>query len=135
MRTKGGRLLKGKKTPDKRNNGIIRKFIITEKPCMSSSIAPKISPRHVKPNATKNMKKIPKRRPEMLEKWKPKRNEASKKITACITEIVIPETTFPRTREFLEIGATSISFMKPNCLSVNTVMPKKTDWKSRTIPT
>ena len=55
-------------------------------------------------------------------------------MTACATDMNVPEMALPMTMESREMGATSISFMNPNSRSQTIEMDEKIDENRMVMP-
>ena len=61
QRMKAGAVVKGKSAPDRKNNGMLTRFMMRPKPCMSSMVEAMAVPKAVKTSAIENMNKRPQR--------------------------------------------------------------------------
>lgn len=64
----------------------------------------------------------------------PRKGKSRSIIAACITDIIVPLRALPITMEKRDIGATSISFIKPNSLSQIMDIEEKIELKSIVMP-
>ena len=132
-RSHEGRPWIGKNAPDRSHIGIIRKFIIIWKPCMSLIFDANAIPRLTNDIDIKRMKTTDIKTPAIELILTPSRSAMPRIMNACISPVVIPARTLPRTIENLLIGATSISFRNPNSLSQRTDIPENIDEKRSVI--
>lgn len=89
-----GMLFKGNKVPDKKNKGIIKKFIIMGKDCISSNLEAMEIPKAVNAKDIKNIKSKAKGAKIQLGE-NPKNKVIIKTIKPCITATVAPPNVFP----------------------------------------
>ena len=70
----------------------------------------------------------------MIVRWMPRNGVRIRMMIAWATEISVPEIALPMTMDIREMGATSISFMKPNSRSHTIEMDEKIDEKRMVMP-
>lgn len=125
---------KGKKAPLKKINGKIMKFIIIPKLSKVSISEAIIKPMLTKPKEIMIIKKIETRN-EFRVTGMPMIKDKLRIIIPWIKAVVQPPKAFPVNIDVLEIGATSISFKKPNSLSQITETPEAMEIPTRDIAT
>jgi hypothetical protein len=129
-----GMFSRGKRAPDRKKRGMMRKLIIRGKACMSSSCEAMAVPRAVNRTAIRNMNRNIGIIPMSDEGRKPMSIETRKTIVPWNIEIVAPPRVLPSMIFVRETGATSVSFRKPNWRSQITSMPVNIAEKRTAMP-
>jgi len=109
-------LRSGNRAPDKKNMGIIRKFITTWKPCSDFMLDASATPNEESPNASTAASGISSMTVRALI-FTPTKGARTSRIRPWIMAWVVPPSALPIATADRSIGATSTSFRKPNSRS------------------
>jgi len=119
-----GRPCSGNSAPDRKNIGIMRKFITTWKPCSDFIIEASITPKDASPNASTADSGIIARIVSRLS-FTPTNGASTSRIMPWIIACVVPPSALPMATAQRSIGATRTSFRKPNSRSQTIDMAPK----------
>ena len=114
---------RGKSAPERKNIGMMTKFIINWNACISSSLDAIAVPSAVNNIAIKNIKINETSTIIILTGLNPMSIDINKTIIPCIKATVAPQIVLPNIILYLETGATKLSLRNPNCLSRMTSIP------------
>ena len=113
----------GNKAPERKNTGMIIKFIINWNHCISSSFDAIAVPKAVKSIAIKNINQNAMITMDRFTGLNHTNIEMKKTIIPCNDATVAPPSVLPIIILYLETGATKVSLRNPNCLSQITSIP------------
>jgi len=126
-------LVSGKRAPDRKNMGIIRKFITTWKPWSDFIIEARATPKAARPNAStaaSGMSSITVRKLSLT----PIRGARTRRIRPWIIACVVPPSALPMATAQRSMGATRTSLRKPNSRSQTIDMAPKMALKRIDMP-
>jgi hypothetical protein len=113
----------GNNAPERKNVGMMMKFIMSWNHCISSSFDATAVPKAVKSTAIKNMNPNATTTMDRLSGLNPISIEMKNTMIPCNEATVAPPSVLPNMILYLETGATNVSLRNPNCLSRITSIP------------
>src|SRR5512143_1206381 len=123
----------GYMAPERNSMGMTRKFMMMLNPSKDVSRAAIRIPNEVMQNETRTATATTSKNCA-AERRIPRKGTRTRMMTACATDMNVPETAFPTTMDRREMGATSISFMNPNSRSQTIEMEEKIDENRMVMP-
>jgi len=126
-------LVRGNKAPDRKNMGIIRKFITTWKPCSDFIVDARATPNDESPNASSAASGISSTIVRKLS-LTPTNGASTSRIRPWIMACVVPPSALPIATADRSIGATRTSLRKPNSRSQTIDIAPKIAVKRIAIP-
>ena len=129
-----GSPVSGNNEPDKKNNGITKKFIISWKPCISFNCEAIPVPSAVNNSEINSIIKMAGKINSQFTGRKPKIMANTITTKPWKVAMVAPPKVLPIIILKRDTGATIVSFKNPNCLSQISAMPEKIAVKIMLMP-